>query len=899
MALHKDFPKNPFVILDPSIRWFPADEDLRDKGYDKLLPPLVAELRKKVKDWRDKHYEGATETSKALLSWWFKEEHILYDAQGVSSQFQYYFAQREALETVIWLYEVAKVKDKYDLIRYNSTGVLSAGMFTEDWLRFVIKMATGAGKTKVMSLIIAWAYFHKKYEQDSRLAKNFLLITPNVIVFERIKNDFEGLKIFFTDPVLPDNGYQGQNWQDDFQMTLHLQDELRTVSDTGNIFLTNIHRVFEGDIQEAGLDDEDTSAYFLGHKPVTKTNDSTVDLGMIVRDIDELIVINDEAHHIHDENMAWYKSILDIDNRLKQKGTGLALQLDVTATPKKNDGSIFVQTITDYPLVEAIHQRIVKNPVVPDAASRGKLKENQSSLFSEKYRDYINLGIEEWRKTYEALKPMGKKSILFIMTDDTKNCDEVAEYIKSSFADLRDAVLTIHTNKSGEISESVSGKNKDELDLLRKQANEIDSWESPFKVIISVMMLKEGWDVKNVTTIVGLRPYAADSKILPEQTLGRGLRRMFFGRDDVEEYVSVVGTPAFMDFVESIKGEGVILEKKAMGEGSKAIAPTVIEVDKDNPHKNIEKLDIELPVMTPRIQREYKNLANLDVSSFGNPKVKVKTFSEEEKREIVFKDVVDEKTHHTTILSGEIEPDYRSVIGFFAQAVMRELRLFGCYDILFGKVKDFIQSNMFDSPVDLSDLNILRNLSEVEYIKLIKDSFKKAINDLTVQDSGDTEIKNYIKISDARPFVVTNKGFLLPKKSVFNKIVGDSDFELTFSEFIENCEDVISFSKNFQNKEASALRIEYKNSEGFIATYYPDFFVKKDDMTVYIIETKGREEEDDKLKFERLQKWCEDVNNRQSKMEYKALYIKQEDWVKYTPKSFDEAVRLFSKSSEN
>ncbi|MBU2543459.1 DEAD/DEAH box helicase family protein [Patescibacteria group bacterium] len=896
MALHKDFPKDPYVILDPSIRWFPADEDLREKGgIQKLLPPLVADLRIKVKNWRDKHYEGASETSKALLNWWFKEEHILYDQNGISGKFQYYFAQREALETVVWLYEVAKVKDKYDLIRYNSTGVLSAGMFTEDWLRFVIKMATGAGKTKVMSLMIAWAYFHKKYEHGSHLAKNFLLITPNVIVFERIKNDFEGLKIFFTDPVLPDNGYQGQNWQDDFQMTLHLQDELRTVSDTGNIFLTNIHRVFEGNIQDASLDDEDTSSYFLGHKPVTKTNDSIVDLGMIVRDIDELIVINDEAHHIHDENMAWYKSILDIDNRLKQKGTGLALQLDVTATPKKNDGSIFVQTISDYPLVEAIHQRIVKNPVVPDAASRGKLKENQSSLFSEKYRDYINLGIEEWRKTYEALKPMGKKSILFIMTDDTKNCDEVAEYIKSSFADLRDGVLTIHTNKSGEISESVSGKNKDELDLLRKQANEIDSWESPFKVIISVMMLKEGWDVKNVTTIVGLRPYAADSKILPEQTLGRGLRRMFFGRDDVEEYVSVVGTPAFMDFVESIKGEGVILEKKAMGEGSQVIAPTVIEVDKDNPHKNIEKLDIEIPVMTPRIQREYKNLANLDVSTFGNTKVRVKTFSEEEKREIVFKDVVDEKTHHTTILTGEIEPDYRSVIGFFAQAVMRELRLFGCYDILFGKVKDFIQSNMFDMPVDLSDLNLLRNLSEVEYIKLIKDSFKKAINDLTVQDSGDTEIKNYIKISDARPFVVTNKGFLLPKKSVFNKIVGDSDFELTFSEFIENCEDIISFSKNFQNKEASALRIEYKNSEGFIATYYPDFFVKKDDKTVYIIETKGREEEDDKLKFERLQKWCEDVNNRQSKMVYKALYIKQEEWEKTKPKNFDETIRLFEK----
>jgi type III restriction enzyme len=893
MALHPNFPKDPYAILDPKIRWFPADEDLREKGFDKLIPPLVADLRKQVKEWRDKNYAGASDTSKALLNWWFKEEHILPDKNGTTYNFKYYFAQREALETVVWLYEVAKVKDKYDLIRYNSTGVLSPQMFTEEWLRFVIKMATGAGKTKVMSLVVAWAYFHKKYEQDSKLAKNFLLITPNVIVFERIKSDFEGLKIFFSDPVLPDNGYQGQNWHDDFQITLHLQDDLRNVSDTGNIFLTNIHRVFEGDVKDPSLDDDDTSTYFLGDKPVTKTNDSTVDLGMIVRDIDELIVINDEAHHLHDDKSAWVKSIQDIDNRLKQKGTQLSLQIDLTATPKKNDGSIFVQVISDYPLVEAIHQRVVKNPVVPDAASRGKLKENQSTLFSEKYRDYINLGIEEWRKVYERLEPMGKKSILFIMTDDTKNCDEVADYIRTNFKDLGRAVLTIHTNKSGEISETVSGKNKEELDLLRKQANEIDSVESPFKVIISVMMLKEGWDVKNVTTIVGLRPYAADSKILPEQTLGRGLRRMFFGRDDIDEYVSVVGTPAFMDFVESIKGEGVILEKKSMGKGSIPIAPMVIEVDKDNPKKDIEKLDIEIPVMSPRIQREYKNLAELDVSKFGNKKVKIKTFSEEEKREIVFKDVVDEKTHHTTILSGDIEPDYQSVIGFFAQAIMRELRLFGCYDILFGKVREFIQNNMFDQEVNLSDLNTLRNLSEPEYVKLIKDSFKKAINDLTVEDKGDTEIKNYIKISEARPFVVNDKSYLIPKKSVFNKIVGDSDFELEFAGFLENCDDVISFAKNFQNKEASALRIEYKNSDGFIATYYPDFFVKTDDKTVYIVETKGREEEDDKLKFERLLKWCEDVNNRQSRVVYKALYVKQEEWNKYKPKNFIDLCKLF------
>lgn len=892
MALHKDFPKDPYAILNPEIRWFPADEDLREKGFEKLIPPLVAELRKQVKAWRDNNYEGASDTSKALLTWWFKEEHTLYNQDGTSYNFRYYFSQREALETVVWLYEVAQVKDKYDLIRYNSTGVLSPQMFTEDWLRFVIKMATGAGKTKVMSLLITWAYFHKLYEENSTLAKNFLLIAPNVIVFERIRNDFEGNKIFFLDPVLPENGYKGQNWQDDFQITLHLQDDLKNVSDTGNIFLTNIHRVFETSVSEASAEDEDSSDYFLGDKPVVQTTDSKVDLGAVVREIDELIVINDEAHHIHEEN-AWLKAIRDIDNKLKQKGSGLALQLDVTATPKKKDGSIFVQTISDYPLVEAIHQRVVKNPVVPDEASRGKLKPNQSTLFSEKYRDYINLGVEEWKKTYKQLEPTGKKSLLFIMTDDTKNCDEVAEYLEMNFADLKGAVLVIHTNQSGEISESTSGKKKEELDQLRKQANDIDSWESPYKVIVSVMMLKEGWDVKNVTTIVGLRPYASDSKILPEQTLGRGLRRMYFGRDDIEEYVSVIGTPAFMDFVESIKGEGVLLEKRLMGGSSKPISPMVIEVDKENTNKDIEKLDIEIPVMTPRIQREYKNLGDLDVSSFGNEKVKLKAFSDQEKREIVFKDVVAEEVHHTTVLTGDIEPNYQSVVGFFAQAIMREMRLFGCYDILFGKVKEFVQLYMFENSVELTDLNVLRNLSEVEYIKLIKETFKKAINELTVQDKGDTEIKNYIKVSDARPFVVNDKSFLIPQKSVFNKIVGDSNFELEFSAFLEKSNDIISFAKNFQNKEANALRIEYKNSEGFIANYYPDFFVKKNDKEVYIVETKGREEEDDRIKFERLQKWCSDVNDRQTRVIYKAIYVKQEEYENDKPQNFDEIVRLY------
>ncbi len=98
--------------------------------------------------------------------------------------------------------------------------------------------------------------------------------------------------------------------------------------------------------------------------------------------------INDEAHHIHDTRMAWFKSIEDIHNRLKQKGAALSMQVDTTVTPKHNNGAIFVQTVTDYPLLEAISQNIVKHPVLPDAASRAKLSERQSAKYTEKYADY-------------------------------------------------------------------------------------------------------------------------------------------------------------------------------------------------------------------------------------------------------------------------------------------------------------------------------------------------------------------------------------------------------------------------------------------------------------------------------------------------------------------------------
>ena len=110
-----------------------------------------------------------------------------------------------------------------------------------------------------------------------------------------------------------------------------------------------------------------------------------------------------------------------------------------------------------------------------------KLVERQSVKYTEKYADYLELGVVEWRKAYAEHEKLGKKAILFVMTDNTQNCDEVAASLENLHPALKDAVLVIHTNKSGEISEAKSSKKQAELEKLRKQANDIDSLESPYK----------------------------------------------------------------------------------------------------------------------------------------------------------------------------------------------------------------------------------------------------------------------------------------------------------------------------------------------------------------------------------------------------------------------------------
>ena len=327
-----------------------------------------------------------------------------------------------------------------------------------------------------------------------------------------------------------------------------------------------------------------------------------------------------------------------------------------------------------------------------------------------------------------------------------------------------------------------------------------------------------------------------------------------------------------------------------MGEGAKPNTPLVIEVDEENRNKDIDVLDIEIPTLTRRVYREYKNLEALDVTQLDFTPVTYRGFSAEEQREIVFKDMTTGEVTHTTEMDSAGVADYRNALGYFAQTIMKELKLVSGYDVLYGKVKEFIQSQLFGEPVDLDSPNTLRNLAEITATKTVIETLKRAINDLTIQDKGEAQISETIRLRDMRPFVVKEQPYLIPEKSVFNRITGDNQLERDFASFVDNSPDVVSFAKNYF---ALGFKLDYVNADGDIANYYPDFFVKLTDGRVVVAETKGREDVDVDPKTRRLAQWCEDINTVQSDIVYDFVYVDEESFQAYKPSTFQQLLEGF------
>ena len=172
---------------------------------------------------------------------------------------------------------------------------------------------------------------------------------------------------------------------------------------------------------------------------------------------------------------------------------------------------------------------------------------------------------------------------------------------------------------------------------------------------------------------------------------------------------------------------------------------------------------------------------------------------------------------------------------------------------------------------------------------------KKAINDLTVRNKGDAQIRDTIKLRETRPFIAKEQSYFVPKKSIFNRIIGDSDLELAFASFLENCPDVVSYGKNYL---AVNFKLDYVKADGDISNYYPDFVVKLSDASFAVVETKGQEDTDTAPKMERLRQWCEDINRVQPASHWDFVYVDEASFKKYAPKTFAQLLGGFREYKE-
>lgn len=840
--------------------------------------PCVPVIRKAVAAWReDNKYPGITETTRTLLNHWFLRDHKRPDGR----RFAYHPAQREAIETLVFLWEVEGVRRQKQLVeKYSETSKLRLSQY-DDFARYCIKMATGSGKTKVVALAAAWQYFNAVAEGRDDYARTSLVIAPNVIVFERLRSDFEGGKIFNWvrggDPVIPPE--LEVFW--DFEC--YLRGEAERASSQGALYLTNIQQLYDRENQ-AVSDEPEPIADMLGPKPPSSLQGVEDFERRIVARNGPVLVVNDEAHHTHEDDSEWNKVIRKLHQDAKP---GLSAQIDFSATPRFSKGALFTWTVYDYPLKQAIIDGIVKRPM--KGIAKG-ITEQRSDVASTRYASYLTAGVERWREYRDLLAKLGKKPILFVMMNDTDEANDVGDDLRRKYPSEfgGDKLQIIHTNMRGEKAGEVSER---ELENARKLVREVDQATSPVNAIVSVLMLREGWDVQNVTVVVGLRPYTSKANILPEQTIGRGLRLMF--RDSVkplyQERVDVIGNKAFIDFVEQLERE----ENLELGTFVVGVDKLQIVTVAPDPAK-LDK-DIVIPVLSPLLTRKTSladEIAALDVQALSCPPLPKKDNDEAAKKFLY-------EGYDIITLQKMIEREYtipeaqtsQEVIAYYAKRIAQDVKLPSQFAALVPKVREFLETKAFGEAVNLDEPAMIKaigsNVAQYVTVKL----FAQALREVVVETLVPALAHPGRKLSDTPPFPFS-RITMNATKTVFNLVACENDFEREFADFLEGADDVAAFAKL---PERFGFSIEYTDASANLRYYEPDFVVVTKEGQHYLVETKGREDVDVQHKDRAAQLWCDNATQLTG-VSWQYVKVQQTEYAKLQADDFADLSVLGQKA---
>lgn len=867
--------------------------------------------------------EKVTPTTASLLNYWFGEGFCNERVRN------FHEGQRQAILNIIYLHEVMGencVMDAYqgiipELMDRADLAQLAKPKYQMP--KYAVKMATGTGKTWVMHALIIWQMLNARHEdvESGRFTQKFLIVAPGLIVYDRLLDAFCGRKKRdeeYRDPQTNDY-YMNQDvfiperYRD--EVFSFIQNNVVTKEDgigrkttgEGLIALTNWH-LFENQMEEKELDEElDDSSTVTPAEiisdllPIRLGKSAGNDLGMLDRRVlggteleylaglKDLMVINDEAHHIHEikrngetEEVEWQRGLNAIS---ATKGTRF-IQVDFSATPFDTKGAgekqvklFFPHIIVDFDLPMAMKQGLVKLLLLDRRQELTDLenldynaeRDEQGKVvgLSEGQRMMLRAGLTKLNRLEEEFlkNDASKNPKMLIVCQDTTVSPFVEEFLKSEGLEEED-IVTIDSNKQGEVKD-------EEWQEIKKKLFDIDRYKSP-KVVISVLMLREGFDVNNICVLVPLR--SSQAPILLEQLVGRGLRLMWREPDYIDikredrlrvlknhqpprtyiDTLSIVEHPAFIKFYDDLQDQGLV----AVDEGDVGTGGATGDILTVGLREDYEKYDFQWPVIL------HDSIDELDDSEIDlddlepftmYPLALLRKFLAREGETFVSQ----ESLTKTTFGKYKVTVNLFNASGYneYLQKLLKvvTLRFENCRRQGFPTIQIngaqtvqvmdwYIREKLFAMPFDPfhgSDWKILLAKDGI-VTKHIVEQFAVAIykmqNRLTTIDA---EV-SHTDFSSLKAIRMRESYSMEVQKCIYPRLGYPSHgggLEKAFIEFLDRDAEVERFLKINESGHSFAI-IFYVRKDGLMATYHPDFIVATGDK-VYLIETKGDDKVDD------------------------------------------------------
>ena len=864
--------------------------------------------------------EQVTPTTQELLKFWFSEEYCSLRNRN------FHAGQRQAILNIIYLHEVMGVKnvlDYYQQLTPDLMPVVDLGALSQQKYqmpKYAVKMATGTGKTWVMHALLLWQMLNARHEdvKSGRFTKNFLIVAPGLIVYDRLldafcgrmqrdkeERDIETNDFYLNQEVFIPVHYRQEVFSF-IQNNVVTKDEGigRKTTGDGLIALTNWH-LFENQIEEEVEQELDVPGMINELLPIRPGKAAGNDLGMLDRrylrgseleylaGLEDIMVINDEAHHIHElkrngeiEEVEWQKGL----NAIAEKKGERFFQVDFSATPYDQRGSgkkaqkcYFPHIVVDFDLATAMRKGLVKTLLLDRRQELTELKDLDYKAVRDDRGKVCDLSDGQRLMLRAGLAKLKKLEKEFTEVDAKKNpkmlviCEDtsVAPYVQQLMLEdglAQDEVVTIDSNAKGEVSE-------EEWKETKKKLFDIDKYEKP-KVIVSVLMLREGFDVNNICVIVPLR--SSEAPILLEQIIGRGLRLMWrepeyqsIKEDDRKrvlqlhsqpktyiDMLSIIEHPAFIQFYEELFCQGLAVEDtgEAGEEGSTG------DLIKVGLREDYEQFDFEWPMIVREAEEELKDV-EIDIRTLqpftAFPLEKLRQFLAQDGETFISQEAIS-KTQFgrykvtanlftATSYNEYLQKLLRTItlrfdrISSHKEMPVPNLQINEARTI--AVVDQYIRTRLFDQPFNPfngSDWKILLSKDAIVTKHIIEEMARAIFNIQNNIMTTDAQVV-HTKFSSVTEIKMRETYSVETHKTIYERQGYPSHgggLERAFIDFLDKDGEVERFLKINESQHSFAV-IYYMRKDGLMATYHPDFIVATHEK-IYLIETKGNDKLFDK-----------------------------------------------------